>query len=155
MFDLPFTFTLPMPQVIPSRVDNHIEKRLSALRGQFFDQDTYNNMLSKEDQLVCDTYEIRQPEIEGEFLMGISIVNRGSLGGPAYIKASKGPFPYIPMMTSGGVRAYNVVEWFSTGVVAIGVGSELCSPQFAKQGKFAEITRQEAGFVRVVKSARV
>ena len=49
MVDLPFTFTLPMPQVIPSRVDNHIERRLSALRGQFFDQETYHTMLSKED----------------------------------------------------------------------------------------------------------
>ena len=46
MIDLPFTFTLPMPQVIPSRVDNHIQRRLSALRGQFLDQEAYDKMLS-------------------------------------------------------------------------------------------------------------
>ena len=79
----------------------------------------------------------------------------GSLGGPAYIKALKGPFPYIPMMPTGGVSANNVAEWFSTGVVAVGAGSELCPPQLAKEGKFDEISRRAAEFVQVVKSARV
>jgi len=78
----------------------------------------------------------------------------GSLGGPAYVKALKGPFPYIPMMPTGGVSAYNVAEWFSTGVVAVGAGSELCPPQLAKEGKFDEITKRAAEFVQVVKSAR-
>ena len=58
MTDLPFTFTLPMPQIIPSRVDNHIERRLSALRGQFLDQEAYQTMLSSEDQLLYEVYEI-------------------------------------------------------------------------------------------------
>lgn len=79
----------------------------------------------------------------------------GSLGGPAYVKALKGPFPYIPMMPTGGVSASNVAEWFATGVVAVGAGSELCPPQLAKEGKFDEITRRAAEFVQVVKSARV
>jgi len=79
----------------------------------------------------------------------------GSLGGPAYVKALKGPFPYIPMMPTGGVSANNVAEWFATGVVAVGAGSELCPPQLAKDGKFDEITRRAAEFVQVVKSARV
>ncbi len=79
----------------------------------------------------------------------------GSLGGPAYIKALKGPFPYIPMMPTGGVSSANVAEWFSVGVVAVGAGSELCPPQLAKEGKFEEITRRAADFVQVVKSARV
>lgn len=79
----------------------------------------------------------------------------GSLGGPAYIKALKGPFPYIPMMPTGGVSAGNVAEWFATGVVAVGAGSELCPPQLAKEGKFDEITKRAAEFVQIVKTARV
>jgi 2-dehydro-3-deoxyphosphogluconate aldolase/(4S)-4-hydroxy-2-oxoglutarate aldolase len=79
----------------------------------------------------------------------------GSLGGPAYIKALKGPFPYIPMMPTGGVNAGNMAEWFSTGVVAVGAGSELCPPQLAKDGKFDEISKRASEFVQVVKSARV
>ena len=79
----------------------------------------------------------------------------GSLGGPAYIKALKGPFPYIPMMPTGGVSAGNVAEWFATGVVAVGAGSELCPPQLAKDGKFDEISKRAAEFVQVVNAARI
>jgi len=80
MMDVPFTFTLPMPQVIPSRVDNHIERRLSALRGQFDDQQAYNKMLAAEDQLIYEVYEITRPQVEGELLMGVSIVHPGKVG---------------------------------------------------------------------------
>ena len=61
MNDLPFAFTLPQPEVIPSRVDNHIQRRLSALRGQFLDQDTYESMLKIEDRLIYEVYEIQRP----------------------------------------------------------------------------------------------
>jgi 2-dehydro-3-deoxyphosphogluconate aldolase/(4S)-4-hydroxy-2-oxoglutarate aldolase len=59
------------------------------------------------------------------------------------------------MMPTGGVSAANVAEWFATGVVAVGAGSELCPPQLAKEGKFDEITRRAAEFVQVVQSARL
>ncbi len=80
MMDVPFTFTLPTPQVIPSRVDHHIERRLSALRGQFDDQETYNKMLAEDDRLIYEVYEIARPQIEGELMMGISIVHPGKVG---------------------------------------------------------------------------
>jgi glucose-6-phosphate isomerase len=80
MKDLPFTFTLPLPRVIPSRVDNHLERRLSALRGQFFDQDAYASMLAHEDTLIYEVHEIKRPEIEGELIMGVSIVHPGRVG---------------------------------------------------------------------------
>ena len=79
MPDLPFTFTLPMPEVIPSRCDNHIQRRLSALKGQFLDQETYQRMLTEEDRLVYEVYEIHRPEVAGEFLMGVSIVHPGKV----------------------------------------------------------------------------
>jgi 2-dehydro-3-deoxyphosphogluconate aldolase/(4S)-4-hydroxy-2-oxoglutarate aldolase len=95
-------------------------------------------------------------EVLQAYNLGVDVVKifPGSLGGPAYVKALKGPFPYIPMMPTGGVSASNVAEWFATGVVAVGAGSELCPPQLAKEGKYDEITRRAAEFVQVVKSAR-
>jgi 2-dehydro-3-deoxyphosphogluconate aldolase / (4S)-4-hydroxy-2-oxoglutarate aldolase len=78
----------------------------------------------------------------------------GSLTGPAYVKALKGPFPHIPMMPTGGVSVGNVKEWFAAGVVAVGAGSELCPPDLAKAGRFEEISRRAAEFVRVVAEAR-
>ena len=95
-------------------------------------------------------------EVFQAYTLGTDVVKifPGSLGGPAYIKALKGPFPYIPMMPTGGVNAGNVADWFASGVVAVGAGSELCPPALAKEGNFAEITRRAAEFVQVVKNAR-
>jgi len=78
----------------------------------------------------------------------------GSLGGPAYLKSLKGPFPYIPMMPTGGVSDSNVKEWFSAGVVAVGAGSELCPPNLAKEGRFYEITQRAATFAKAVQEAK-
>jgi glucose-6-phosphate isomerase, archaeal len=93
MVDSPFTFTLPMPNVIPTRYDNHIERRLSALKGQFLDLQTFDSMLAKEDQLIYEVYEIKRPEIEGEMLMGISIVHPGKVGQEFFM--TKGHFHTI------------------------------------------------------------
>lgn len=78
----------------------------------------------------------------------------GSLTGPSYIKALRGPMPHIPYMPTGGVSSSNVADWFAAGVVAVGAGSELCPPALAQEGKFDEISLKAAKFVDVVKSAR-
>ncbi len=78
----------------------------------------------------------------------------GTLGGPSYIKSLKGPFPYIPLMPTGGVSENNVKEWFAAGVVAVGAGSELCPPSLAKEGKFAEISKRAAEFAKLVQNAK-
>jgi 2-dehydro-3-deoxyphosphogluconate aldolase/(4S)-4-hydroxy-2-oxoglutarate aldolase len=95
-------------------------------------------------------------EVFQAYRLGTDVVKifPGSVGGPAYLKALKGPFPYIPMMPTGGVNAGNVADWFAAGVVAVGAGSELCPPQLAKEGKFEEISRRAAEFVKVVQAAK-
>ncbi|SEG44462.1 2-dehydro-3-deoxyphosphogluconate aldolase / (4S)-4-hydroxy-2-oxoglutarate aldolase [Saccharopolyspora kobensis] len=49
-----------------------------------------------------------------------------SLGGPAYLKALRGPFPDIAMMPTGGVASDNIADWLDAGAVAVGAGGELC-----------------------------
>jgi 2-dehydro-3-deoxyphosphogluconate aldolase/(4S)-4-hydroxy-2-oxoglutarate aldolase len=95
-------------------------------------------------------------EVYQAYSLGTDVVKifPGSLGGPGYIKALKGPFPYIPMMPTGGVSAGNVADWFKAGVVAVGAGSELCPPELAKAGKFAEISQKAAEFVKIIEAAR-
>ncbi|MGB7877071.1 MAG: bifunctional 4-hydroxy-2-oxoglutarate aldolase/2-dehydro-3-deoxy-phosphogluconate aldolase [Anaerolineales bacterium] len=109
-----------------------------------------------ESELLTMAGALSPTEVFQAYNMGVDVIKvfPGSLGGPAYIKALKGPFPYIPMMPTGGVSAGNVADWFATGVVAVGAGSELCPPQLAKDGKFDEISKRAAEFVQVVKSAR-
>ncbi len=95
-------------------------------------------------------------EVFKAYTMGSDVVKifPGNLVGPAYIKSLKGPFPYIPMMPTGGVSASNVGDWFAAGVFGVGAGSELCPPALAKEGRFTEITARAIEFVQAVKTAR-
>lgn len=106
--------------------------------------------------LVAMAGALTATEIFQAYRWGSDVVKvfPGSLTGPGYIKALKGPFPYIPMMPTGGVSAANVADWFKAGVIAVGAGSELCPPALAKEGKFDEISRKAAEFVQVVETAR-
>ncbi len=90
MPDTPFTFTLPFPLLIPSRFDNHIERRLSALTGMFLDEAAYQKMLAAEDSLVYEVYEVSRPAVAGELPCGISIVHPGKVGREFYM--TKGHF---------------------------------------------------------------
>lgn len=107
-------------------------------------------------ELVTMAGALTPTEVLQAYQLGSDVVKifPGSLGGPAYVKALKGPFPYIPMMPTGGVSAANAAEWFAAGVVAVGAGSELCPPQLAKEGKFTEISQRAADFVQVIAAAR-
>lgn len=90
MTDSPFSFTLPVPGFIPSKVDNHITRTLSSMRGQFADQSAYQEMLDKEDTLIYEVYEVRRPEVAGELLSGISILHPGKVGDEFFM--TKGHF---------------------------------------------------------------
>lgn len=85
---------------------------------------------------------------------GVEIIKLfpGSLFGPSFIKAVKGPLPDIKIMPTGGVSLENIKEWFKNGVVAVGVGGELTLP--AKTGDFEGVKKNARAFVEAVKSAR-
>ncbi|HCB50289.1 MAG: 2-dehydro-3-deoxyphosphogluconate aldolase [Anaerolineae bacterium SG8_19] len=78
----------------------------------------------------------------------------GSLGGPEYLKALRGPFPDIPIMPTGGVSQDNVSDWFAAGAFAVGAGSNLCPTALAQERRFGEITALAKAFVQAVASAR-
>jgi 2-dehydro-3-deoxyphosphogluconate aldolase/(4S)-4-hydroxy-2-oxoglutarate aldolase len=78
----------------------------------------------------------------------------GSLGGPAYMKSLKGPFPDIPMMPTGGVNDQNLKDWFEAGAFAVGAGSNLCPKALAVAGEFEQITDIARKFMAAVEQAR-
>lgn len=95
-------------------------------------------------------------EVFAAYKLGCDVVKvfPGSLVGPGYLKALKGPFPQIPTMPTGGVSIDNVAEWFAAGAVAVGAGGELCPPNLAKEGKFDQITARARQFADAVAAAR-
>lgn len=48
-----------------------------------------------------------------------------SLGGPAYLKAVRDPFPHIPFLAVGGVGLSDLDGYLQAGAIGIGVGSPL------------------------------
>lgn len=93
MLDKPFSFEFTSTNFIPTRVDNHIIRRLSDLQGQFSDQQAYVEMLRIEDTKIYEVYEIKRPEVVGEILTGISIVHPGKVGDEFFM--TKGHFHSI------------------------------------------------------------
>lgn len=88
--DTPFSFDLLAPQMIPSRYDNHIVRRLASMKGQYKDAQAYAALLAREDVLLYEVYEIKRPQIAGELLHGISIVHPGKVGDEYFM--TKGHF---------------------------------------------------------------
>jgi 2-dehydro-3-deoxyphosphogluconate aldolase/(4S)-4-hydroxy-2-oxoglutarate aldolase len=63
-----------------------------------------------------------------------------AVGGTAYIKALKSPFPKIPLIASGGVNQQTAAGLIHAGAVALGIGRDLISPD--------AIERRERGWIR-------
>ena len=78
----------------------------------------------------------------------------GSLAGPSYIKALKGPFPDIPVMPTGGVNKDNLADWFKVGVVAVGAGSSLCPKDMVLNEAYDQITEVARAFVAAVEAVK-
>jgi 2-dehydro-3-deoxyphosphogluconate aldolase/(4S)-4-hydroxy-2-oxoglutarate aldolase len=77
-----------------------------------------------------------------------------SLGGPALMRALRGPFPDIPMVPTGGVSADNLSEWLAAGALAVGAGSELVSTRDLAEGKWDVITANAQRFAEALAAAR-
>jgi 2-dehydro-3-deoxyphosphogluconate aldolase/(4S)-4-hydroxy-2-oxoglutarate aldolase len=69
-----------------------------------------------------------------------------SVGGPAYIKALKGPLPHIRLAAVGGVDINTTADFFKAGVDMVGVGGELVSQALLDSKDFAAITERAKTF---------
>ncbi len=63
----------------------------------------------------------------------------GSVYGPEFVKAIKGPQPWTEVMPTGGVSTEesNLKAWFEAGVCCVGMGSKLISSSLLAQEDFA------------------
>ena len=86
----PFTFGISLPEGTPTTYDNHITRKLSAMRGQYADQERYAAMLAEEDVVLYEVYEVNRPAAVGELLHGVSIVHPGKVGNEYFM--TKGHF---------------------------------------------------------------
>jgi 2-dehydro-3-deoxyphosphogluconate aldolase/(4S)-4-hydroxy-2-oxoglutarate aldolase len=96
-------------------------------------------------------------EVFNAFRLGgdmVKVFPAGSVGGAAYLRALRGPFPDIPLVPTGGVTLQNLGEMFRAGAVAVGVGTELVSSDALARRDYPAIGALAREFVLAAKNAR-
>ena len=76
------------------------------------------------------------------------------LGGAAYIKALKAPFPQVPLIASGGVNQQNVADFVLAGATAVGIGAHLIPKKAIELRQPHRIHELAVRFVSTVREAR-
>jgi 2-dehydro-3-deoxyphosphogluconate aldolase / (4S)-4-hydroxy-2-oxoglutarate aldolase len=84
----------------------------------------------------------------------VKIFPCSQLGGPAYIKALKAPFPQVPLIASGGVNQRTAADFIVAGAVAVGIGGDLIQPDAIKCRERDWIRELAHRFVHIVRGAR-
>lgn len=74
-----------------------------------------------------------------------------SLGGPAYLRALRDPFPAVPLVPVGGVDADTAREFLAAGATAVGVGGPLLGDA-ASGGSLADLRVRARRFLAAVGS---
>ena len=76
------------------------------------------------------------------------------IGGPAYIRALRGPFPQVPMIAAGGVNQETAADFILAGAAALGIGGRLIPKVALEQREPERISELARRFLRIVKTAR-
>jgi 2-dehydro-3-deoxyphosphogluconate aldolase/(4S)-4-hydroxy-2-oxoglutarate aldolase len=84
----------------------------------------------------------------------VKVFPAAPLGGPAYIKTVRGPFPQILLVPAGGVNIDNVRAYIRAGAAAVAVGGELVDKEAVKQRAFHVITENTRAFLKAIREAR-
>lgn len=77
-----------------------------------------------------------------------------AVGGAAYLRALRGPFPDIPLVPTGGVTLETIAELFQAGAAAVGVGTELISQDALARRDYAAIGALATQFLAAARQAR-
>ncbi len=75
------------------------------------------------------------------------------VGGPSFVKAVKGPFPWTSIMPTGGVEPTeeNLSAWFKAGVHCVGMGSQLVTKDILANNDWAGLTNKVKQALAIVK----
>jgi 2-dehydro-3-deoxyphosphogluconate aldolase/(4S)-4-hydroxy-2-oxoglutarate aldolase len=76
------------------------------------------------------------------------------VGGPAYLKALRGPLPQVRMMPTGGVDLNTAESFLKAGACCLGVGGSLVEPKAVAAGDFARLRDLASQYAAVVRKFR-
>jgi len=84
----------------------------------------------------------------------VKVFPASTAGGPAYIRALRGPFPSIGLVATGGVGLDAIPAYFEAGVAALGVGGEMISRAAVAAGDWSAVRQSARTFLEAVRRAR-
>ena len=96
-------------------------------------------------------------EIHEAEMLGVDICKifpGAEVGGPAFVKAVKGPCPWTEIMPTGGVAPTkeSLTEWFEAGITCAGMGSKLITKDLLATKNYAGITEKVKEAIALIKS---
>jgi 2-dehydro-3-deoxyphosphogluconate aldolase / (4S)-4-hydroxy-2-oxoglutarate aldolase len=76
--------------------------------------------------------------------------------GTSFVKALRGPCPWVKLMPSGGVTLdeENIRQWFASGVVCVAIGSQLFSKEIMQEGNFELLQQRIKWLLATIASVR-
>jgi 2-dehydro-3-deoxyphosphogluconate aldolase/(4S)-4-hydroxy-2-oxoglutarate aldolase len=84
----------------------------------------------------------------------VKIFPCAQVGGAAYLRALRSPFPNVSFIPSGGVNQQTTGDYIFAGAAAVGVGSDLIPPRAIQARETAWIVELARRFSHLVKHAR-
>jgi 2-dehydro-3-deoxyphosphogluconate aldolase/(4S)-4-hydroxy-2-oxoglutarate aldolase len=98
-------------------------------------------------------------EIASAHELGCEIVKvfpGGLVGGPAFVKAVRGPCPWALLMPTGGVdiTRESLTDWFAAGVPCVGIGSKLVSKDLVEAADWTTLEQRTADVLSTISSVR-
>ena len=98
-------------------------------------------------------------EIHKAEILGVEICKifpGAQVGGPAFVKAVKGPCPWSELMPTGGVAPTkeSLTEWFNAGITCAGMGSKLISSKLVVDKDYSAITKKVKETIELIKEIR-
>ncbi len=76
------------------------------------------------------------------------------VGGPAYLKALRGPLPQVRVMPTGGVDLNTAESFLKAGACCLGIGGALVEAKAVAAGDFARIGDLARQYVAIVRRFR-
>lgn len=147
-------------------VGSVVDAATSALYIQLGASFIVSPLLNEEMARVCNRRKVlwmpgcaTVSEISKAEELGAEVVKvypASMLGGPAFIKAIKGPCPWSQLMPSGGVSPTleNLKSWFDAGAFCVGMGSKLITSDIIRDEKYKLLEEKAREIVQIVEKIR-
>lgn len=169
------TFTVPGAAEIVAEVSKRMGDRILLGAGSILDTETARiailagakfvvaPVVQPEVIALCHRYDklvmpgaFTPTEVLTAWEAGADVVKifPAETGGPAHLKALKGPLPQVRMMPTGGVNLDTLPKFVAAGVCAVGLGGALVEKSALENGDMNRIRDLAGQYVTAMQQAR-